>query len=434
MNNKFTFQSISTPHGGVPQYEYRIHLIMPNQPAPFSRTKLLDISETVRVSLNKPPAFVVVHVYDKQNKLLNRMFSPIDLTRTFLDFRNFVVHYSVETPFASHDTTGAFQAQLEAIHAMLLNYTEKQLRWLEQAHPLDESIRLTHSIFWEFPCQPKLTIPYAALAGRGKDILTGISHETLNGWQGWFMQQLPIVFHQAAVAPSEFANVSRLGDKATDQQQFWLYNTIASVFSRLLTSRIKYAADSVATFKEDYVGFNWHNGILVGDCEDGSQATYDVLKLFREIFPVHDPSHGATSLCYHVSHWLKKAEIWLFQGTASASADSHIWVSLVPPRGGMHYVEATNYNAGPNSYKHVIRAWRRSKGGGYDDVLFLDPSSGAYGIPSPALTRPDANGRAVFRHWSVQQQKDDKINELLDFCTLIDAPLLHPKAILTGEF
>ena len=100
----------------------------------------------------------------------------------------------------------------------------------------------------------------------------------------------------------------------------------------------------------------------------------------------------------------------------------------------MHYVEATNYNAGPNSYKHVIRAWRRSKGGGYDDVLFLDPSSGAYGIPSPALTRPDANGRAVFRHWSVQQQKDDKINELLDFCTLIDAPLLHPMAILTGEF
>lgn len=372
------------------------------------------------------------------NRLLFRRFSQFDPRQTSVDFNDFVVHYSLEKKDIAFEWNDKFFLSLEEARNTLSRYVEQQLYTLQQKHPIKESLRQTHSIFYDFQCTPNLQIPYVALAGRGNTLLQGVTFQNINDWQQYFIREMPIAMRECGFSVASFC-VDR-GMKLTGltgPEHFFLYDQIAKVFSHLISSKITYATDNDATaFAKDYVGFNvGKNGKLYGDCEDGSQLIYDTLRIFRAIFPVTraDLSRGSSSFCYHLSYWLQDAELWLLQGAVGENAnDTHVWCAMFPYSGGpAHYFESTGL---PRSsfYKFVIRAWQVSPQQLYKDVMLTDPHSGNYGLGSSYLTHPSADGRTIFHNWANPVKQD--VSREINFVNMLDAPLLHPMDILSGNF
>lgn len=255
----------------------------------------------------------------------------------------------------------------------------------------------------------------------------------LNDWQSFFIRELPVTMRECAISPAQFVATCREPSFSTGNL-FYIYNSIAVAFSRLIASRVSYAKDDEATTMKDYVGFNLVHGNLVGDCEDGSQLAYDTMRIFRNIFPVtqKDLSRGQTSLCYYVAHFLNKAELWMLQGAVGENREAHVWCAIMPPSGPVHYVESTGI---PQNafYKSIVRAWQLDHAGHYADNLLVDPErQGMYGLPSSLIVNYEADGLNVFRRWALRNPT--AINDELHFANLLDAPLMHPMQLLMRKF
>jgi len=432
MNNSFRFKSMSFPTAARPELELRLHLVFPEQEPPYQRTKLLRLGEATEVQLAKAPFFLVVQAY-RGKRLLFRNFSQIDLRQGFVDFRDFVLHYELGRRDLHYDTNKQFFRTLEATRNTLSKYIEYQLQTLQQSTPVKESLRATHSIFYNFQCTPDLQIPYVALAGRGRGLLRGVSLQQVNEWQQFLIRELPQAMKQCGYSVAEFCRAPRR--QLSSAEHFFIYDQIAKLFSYFVSSKLTYSTDSEATFQNDYVGFNiGPSREVYGDCEDGSQLLYDTIRIVRAIFPYTeaDLNRGSSSFCYHLSYWLNEADIWLFQGAVGDNEDTHVWCAMLPLSGGpAHYFESTGMPQN-NFYKFVLRAWQVSAQQLYKDLFLVDPNTGQYGLGYSYLTHPSANGAAIFQNWARPAKQD--ISKELEFANLLDSPLLHPMDILSGNF
>jgi hypothetical protein len=433
MNNSFCFKSVSYPAYKRRDLKLRLHLVMPEQQPPYQRTRILQVGECAELQLAMGPFFIVVQGY-ADNRLLFRNFSQIDLRQGFVDFRDFVLHYELDKKNLQYGTNKQFFRTLEATRNTLNKYIEYQLQTLQQSTPVKESLRTTHSVFYNFQCTPDLQIPYVALAGRGRALLRGVSFQQVNDWQRFLIRELPQAMQECGYSVAEFCRQPRTG--ISSAQHFFVYDQIAKLFSYFVSSKINYSTDAQATFSNDYVGFNvGPSGEVYGDCEDGSQLLYDTLRIVRAIFPYTeaDLNRGSSSFCYHLAYWLMEADLWLVQGAVGEAAnDTHVWCAMLPLSGGpAHYLESTGMPQN-NFYKFLLRAWQVSPQQLYKDLFLVDPNTGQYGLGSSYLTHPSANGGAIFQNWARPAKQD--ISKELEFANLLDAPLMHPMDILSGNF
>ena len=423
--NKITFVSVSSDNGSK---LYRIHLIFPEQEAPWQRTNLLNRGESAEIFVKKGPFFVVVHKY-AYDKLIGRDFSVIDLRQNFLDFGTYVLHYQLEKA-QIYSTNEYFFAEMQETANVLNQYTQYELKKLQESRPVQKSLELTHSISYEFESNPKMNIPYVALVGRGEHLIKGIPIEEISKWQRFFIGFMPKMMQECSFSPANFCRVSKQ-QNLEPSERFFVYNAIATVFSHIVGQRIQYKPDSEATFLKDYVGLNVTHNEVYGDCEDQAQFVYDLVRIFKGIFPTSakDRFRGSTSLCYVMSHWLQAADLWIIQGAVGPNADvTHVWCSLFPQTGGpAHYIETTG-NPSPNFYKFLIRAWQMSKNKEYQDVILKDPNTSLYGLGSAYCTSASANAYTIFQKWANRNQRN--IDKALRFATLMDAPLYHPMSLI----
>lgn len=431
--NRFIFKGYCFGAGGS-NYSLRLHLLFPQQPAPWNRTRLLGPGESCEVLLSEGPFFAVSHGYEG-DRLVFRTVSPLDLSSSSCTFGPCTVEYAFSRPVAAYrQRDRLWQRVVEDARTRLSDYTRYQLHQLEQSTPMQESLRLTHSVFYDFPFHPALQIPYVALAGRGKGLLHGVTHKQLEAWQSFFIRAMPQAMRECGYGTAHYLKVSR-EPKKSDKDFFFLYDTLAKVFSHMVSSAVQYRPDAEATFQKDYIGFNLLKGQLYGDCEDGAELLYSTLRLFRKIFPLsqEDLSRGSTSLCYHLSHWLQQCDLWLLQGAVGRAAlDTHVWCAMFPIAGGpAHFFESTGLPEA-NFYKFVVRGWQVDAQGQYKDAFLVDPHSGKYGLGGSYLTHPSTNGRAMFLNWAKMSKQ--RIDKELDLANLLDCPLMHPMDILSGNF
>ena len=424
------FSSIRNDHY-VDNNTYRIHLVCPLQMAPFHRTRLFTKGESVEVCLEKGPFYVVLHAYEGQ-RLAGREVSEVVLNSTQNKASFSSVSVSLElTDAQPYEVDNAFRAGIANATERLSQYVKADLERLQAMQPREEQLKHVHSVYYEFPLRPKLFVPYVALAGRLGPSLTCTALQ-LNDWQSFFIRELPIAMRECAVSPASFIATCR-NQPLNEANLFFLYNSVAVALSRLVASRLSYAKDIEATFMSDYVGFNLVGNQIVGDCEDGSQLLYDVLRILRNIFPVtqKDLSRGQTSLCYYVAHLLNKAEVWMLQGAVDKDLGAHVWCAIMPHSGPVHFVESTGLPE-TSFYKYINRAWQLDHAGHFSDNLMVNPSEGVYGLPCQLLTNVKADGLAIFRRYAVRNRTP--INEDLKFANLIDAPLMHPMDVLQRKF
>lgn len=427
--NKLTFTSVSS--NGNPQHVYRLHFIFPQQQAPYQRTKLLNQGETVKVQLKTGPFFVVVHRYG-DNRLLSRDFSVIDFQQSFLDFGTYGIHYSIENRDLNYTIDNTFFAKMEHVVNTLNRYVDVDLAKLQKRTPARESLRLTHSVFYTLEgFQPALKLPYVALVGRGKHLLKGIAWKDLKEWQSFFISLMPQVFRECSFWPANFCNKSKQ-ETLQPSDRYFLYNAIAKTFSHIVHQKLQYRTDAEVTPFKDYVGLNIIQNQVVGDCEDQAQMVYDLIRIFTKLFPTeeNDRFRGSSTLCYHISYWLKRADLWIVQGAVGDNANqTHIWCSLLPLEGGpAHYIESTGLTQ-PRFYKYIVRAWKMSKENKYVDTILVDPTTGSYGLPSSSLTMIEANAYPIFQAWANLNSNENITNEL-DFATLLNAPVINPMDLL----
>ena len=410
---------------------YRLHLVCPLQKAPFHRTRLLRKGDSEEVKFQTGPFYLVLHSY-VGNKLSGRQvveFEPATIVRPV--FGQVAVQLQL-LGLKAYDMQANFRSQVESVNERLAAYVQADLLRVQQMQPREMALQHTHSVYYEFPLQPTMFVPYVAIAGRmGKEL--SCSEDELHDWQSFFIREMPIAMRECAVSPAQFISTCRAG-AATAQTLFYVYNSIAVAFSRMISSRVSYAKDIEATTMPDYVGFNLVGNLLVGDCEDGSQLAYDTMRIFRTIFPVtqKDLESGQTSLCYHMAHFLNKADLWMFQGAVGENRNTHVWCAIVPPTGPVHYVESTGLPE-ISFYKHLVRAWQLDHAGHFADYLFVDPERPQqYGMPSTLLTHVQADGAAVLQRWG--QRNSTAIDTELRFVNLLDAPLMHAMNLLMRRF
>lgn len=416
----------------VDHKSYRVHLVCPLQKAPYHRTRLLRKGESAEVKLTDGPFYLVLHAYEG-NRLSGREVQEVDLSTTAgsASFETLSVKLGLSEA-KPYSMNNAFRAGVAEATKRLSLYVEEDLQRLQQMQPREKALQHTHSVYYEFPLKPTLFVPYVALAGRlGKRL--SCTEVELSDWQNFFIREFPIAMRECAISPAKFIATCRQ-ESINNANLFYLYNSIAVAFSRLIASRVSYAKDIEATTMPDYVGFNLVNGNLTGDCEDGSQLVYDTMRIFRNIFPMtqKDLSRGQTSLCYYVAHLLNKTELWMLQGAVGDKRETHVWCAILPHSGPVHFVESTGLPE-TSFYKSIVRAWQIDHAGHFADTLMVDPERPQlYGMPTSIVTHYQADGLASFRRWSLRRNK--AINHELEFVNLLDAPLMHPMNLLMRKF
>ena len=413
-------------------HSHKVHLVCPLQSSPNHRTVLFSRNETVEIELHKGPFFLVLHSYEA-NRLAKREVKEIDLHQNsaVCAFDSATVHLSLSSP-AQYETDNTFRSHVQGVTNRLSLYVQQDLQRLQSMQPMELALQHTHSVYYEFPMQQTVYVPYVGLAGRFGDRVA-CTEEVLHDWQSFFIREVPVVMRECAIQPSEFLNTCRKSNM-TAGILYHIYNSIAVAFSRLVASRVKYEKDIEATTMTDYVGFNVVNGeLLVGDCEDGSQLLYDVMRIFRTIFPItqNDLQRGQTSLCYFMAHFLNKSELWMLQGSVGENRETHVWCGIMPHSGPVHFVESTGL---PQAafYRHIVRAWQLDHAGHFADVLLVNPDTGKYGLPCNNVANIKADGQAVFRRWANRNQTI--ITDDLKFVNLLDSPLMHPMDLLMRKF
>ena len=186
---------------------------------------------------------------------------------------------------------------------------------------------------------------------------------------------------EIGITPSSFLQMSKNAFQNNDQHPIYIH--IANMFSQLIHRHIKYMPDFKATGKKDSIGINIFDNLLYADCEDMAQASYDLMRVFRKIFPSQksDLVNGATTFSYHVSAWLTNASLGIMQGVVrhQNTLGNHIWTVIIPEESTPVFVEGTSGTFKPSMYKYIIRFWKRDKNT-LHDYLLVNELKSIYGM------------------------------------------------------
>ena len=281
---------------------------------------------------------------------------------------------------------------------------------LKQTAAVDERLLQIHSVYWDFDFETlskstTVHVPYVCLVCRGDALVNRIKSSDIPTIQLFFTKQLMDISKRHSINPSTFIRMSQkaLNDKG---MQHAIYLHIATLFSEFVHKFINYLSDYSATGKDDSIGINEFADALYSDCEDMAQASYDLLRVFRRIFPSKrtDLRNGTTTFGYHISAWLNHARLGIMQGAVRTypgtnQLGNHVWTVILPEESPAVFVEGTTGNFDPRLYQYGIRFWRRDSNYNLEDIFLVNKSTGKYGFPLSFLLSSE-NPQKLLEAWS----------------------------------
>ena len=377
--------SLEQFHVSNPNIRVAMHFLLPDEAIPLHLRGLTKCSDEHTFPSNTR-IFGVITAMDVLQKKVHRMlfvptFNTVQHHRLHGDVIQTLLHTKHQHEQVRYDIQPIFH-NLEA-------YIKNSLQILHQTPASDSRLEKLHSVFWGFQLSMhdttlKLYVPYVCLVCRGDMMVNNISKDTWNSIQQFFIKELMTTCRESGIQPSDFVRLSKDAvDDAKDQQKVYLH--IANMFSMLVHKHIRYMPDYKATGLKDSVGLNKFDGFLYADCEDMAQASYDLMRICRKIFPSkkQDLFNGAATFAYHVSAWLNNARLGIVQGAIGKAYDktlhNHIWTCILPNESYPVFVEGTLGSFEPSKYRYVIRFWQRGRDK-LRDYLLINPHTHSYGV------------------------------------------------------
>lgn len=380
-----------------------MHLVFPQSSPPFNSTKILKVNKETPFTVKGTIIFAIVHVYSSDALLHRFMFVP----KFNVDHRVHNLTYNISVKGINNNPVVLVSqpiADLQAVQSDLQNYITKQYNLIESLSPEPEIIRRKHSLFWELDLNNStFKIPYVTLAMKGNKLLQNVTlQKDLPAMRNFFVKELYAFMKQDGKTATDFTSQSykAYGDST---HKHAVYITIANFFSQLIHKNVTYKTDYNATGKMDYVGMNLINDQLIADCEDQATAAYNIIRLFRTIFP-HSPPTPSLTLPFHFSAWLNIADVAIFQGSVEPHRGqpqiNHIWCALLPQDCPFVFVEGTAEAADISKYKTLIHAWMYKNAPTPElfDLFFINPHNNTYGLPIADLVY-EKNAYQVFQAW-----------------------------------
>lgn len=368
-----------------PNVRIAMHFLMPDLDIPFHLHGFTKQGEQRTFSSNTR-LFGVLTVMDVlEKKVHRRLFVPQFNTIQEHRFENAIVHSLLHTTI-QHDNLAY---GIENIVQNLNNYLKNAMKLLMQTPASDPRLEKIHSLCWHFPMfmnntQLELYVPYVSLVCRGDVLVNNIDKNKWISIQTFFIKELMLTCKENGLMPSEFIKISMAALQDTNNQPK-VYLHLANMFSTLVHKHVKYMTDYQATGLKDSVSINNFDGILYADCEDMAQASYDLMRVFRKVFPSQksDLRNKATTFAYHVSAWLNNSHLGIVQGATGKAYDkklhNHIWTCILPYESFPVFVEGTSGKFKPSTYRYLIRFWQR-RHGCLKDYLLINSFNGTYGI------------------------------------------------------
>lgn len=374
---------------------YMLHLVFPEATHPFNFTKPLEEGKTIDFEIEQgTPMFAVLHLY-QGNRLLNRcMFQPISNEATTFLCHNIKMYYDIAIVQKNGKPLATpVKVNFENIIKSLQTYISKGFDLLSEFEPTDEILRRKHSLSYDVEILPygEIKIPYATLCLKGNTVLSNVTLKEVKAMQSFFRKHMHDYLVSQGRKPSDFARQSARAYRENDRvMKHAVMIQIANYFSKLTYENIYYRSDQSMTGESDYVGLNFLNNTLQADCEDIGTSAYNVLRLFRKIFPgkMADTLTPSTTLPYHFSAWLNNSKIVLMQGSVVPHKNedqiNHVWCGIVPQDNiPVVLVEGTQESVAYWKYKYLIRSWFYEDNTIYD-LLFLNDDR-RYGLPMQKL-------------------------------------------------
>lgn len=368
-----------------PNYKLGLHFLQPDINVPLHCTNLIKQGSDVHLHSNSR-IFTIVTVQNILQKQFDRfIFIPTFNTEQTHTFDKIQVKTLMVTNNFEPSPLPADLPNLQRLH----EYIKNSIKLVRSTQPADIRLTKLHSVAWKFTLmfdnqQQEIHVPYVCLVCRGDVLVNSLPTGTLSDIQHFFMKEFTSICHDKYLVPSQFMELSKkaLVDAASRHS---VYMYIANFFSSLVYKHIRYMTDYQATGKKDFIGINEFDNHLYSDCEDMAQASYDLMRIFRRVFPssLSDVQNNISTLCYHVSAWLNEATLGIMQGALgevrSKKLSNHVWAVILPKETPAVFVEGTKGDFTPNIYQHAIRFWSRDSSNIYDFFL-INPDTGQYGM------------------------------------------------------
>lgn len=374
---------------------YMLHLVFPEATHPYNFTKPLEEGKTIDFEIEQgTPMFAVLHLY-QNDRLMNRcMFQPISNEATTFLCNSIKMYYDIAIvqkngrPLAT-----PVKIDFKNIITNLQHYINKGFHLISEYEPTDEVLRRKHSLSYDVEILPygNIKVPYATLCLKGNTVLSNVTMKEIQSLQMFFRKHLHDYLISQGRKPSDFVRQSTRAYRENDRvMKHAVMIQIANYFSKLTYDNIYYRSDQSMTGESDFVGLNFLNNTLQADCEDIGTSAYNVLRLFRKIFPstMADTLTPSTTLPYHFSAWLNNSKIVLMQGSVVPHKNedqiNHVWCGIVPQDNiPVVLVEGTQETVAYWKYKYLIRSWFYEDNTIYD-LFFLNDDK-KYGLPMQKL-------------------------------------------------
>tara|TARA_B100000902_G_C27321391_1_gene924834 strand:- start:6850 stop:8304 length:1455 start_codon:yes stop_codon:yes gene_type:complete len=452
--------------------DLKLHYIFPYAPSPQNVTKTLtDLTDAIVKTPKdyKGVVFCCLHVY-KNNKLYgketlpcyfssskgnNETFDPLSFTFTqqnLIPNTFMLLHTTSNTGVMITDTHLLTMEKNKLEHAIanMCKYIKKETETILSMPHVDERTTKLHSVEYHISSSPRIYIPFCTLAMRGKDIFKQVDISELGSWKAFFNREF--LLHPNAM--NNFRLQSNAAFDALKDKDMMkikpllrgVYNYIISLFSKVVQKYITYNRDIVATNYRDYVGIVRPNqGVALADCEDISQISHDLVKLFRALYPDNSINKQTTHLG-HISTWLKFCDVFIVQGSVGGARDSslqsHVWTMLSPTKifnslgysddidPGSFIIEGTG-EANPGMYRNIHHVWHYdgNKRKLINAMLITENNSEKYiGVPVHEVFERNLN--YFIEHRSINFSCSN-INEFEQVLSL-NPQMYHPLRLMIG--
>ena len=271
-----------------PNYSLGLHFLLPDIESPLHCSNLIKSGQQINLKSNSRIFAIVTLQHHLQKHFERFIFVP-----TFnLEQRHSLGDYTITTLITTPNFEASAHVPPLPDFENLLQYVAQSLQLVKTSQPIDQRLSKIHSISWSFDLlsshgNKKIHVPYVCLVCRGDALVNNLKTVHLLDMQHFFMRELTNLCNKATgVAPSTFIQMSKnaLKDKNVRHS---IYIAIANLFSSLIHSHIEYMTDYKATGKKDFIGINVNetDSQLYSDCEDMAQASFDLMRVFRRIFP-----------------------------------------------------------------------------------------------------------------------------------------------------
>lgn len=391
-----------------------LHLVFPNAKPPYTATKVLPLNKDVPFKAYGSDVYAIIHMYNGDSLLQRFMFVPVFNSKQTLPHGDISYEIRVMRGQQQLEFVPRSHRSLQSVNEHLTRYVSRQYDVIQSLNPCNEIIRRKHSLFWELDLNDGtiMKIPYVTLAMRGNNRLQNIPFRDIDALRSFFVKELYKYFKNEGKYPTDFVRQSQKAYMNNDGVHVHaLYIAISNFFSSLIHNNIEYKTDYNATGKMDYVGVLKNGSTFCADCEDQAAAAYDMIRLFRTIFPsdITNISSKALTLPYHFSAWLSEADVALFQGSVEPqkgqSQINHVWCALLTPMCPFVFIEPTANYAVYHKYKYLIHAWMY-KNDELIDLFFVNPHNHTYGLPIADLVH-EKHAKNIFDEWGKNMMENE---------------------------